>query len=86
MTRCKSLATPMENNFNKLCGYVIGPDLANPSKYHPNWSIDVPCEHLSRYMLSNEHFESIHDQAHSCTLGCCQTHSKLHGTINLSLR
>jgi len=33
MTECKSLATPMEMNFKKLCGEVVGPDLENPSKY-----------------------------------------------------
>lgn len=30
MVECKSMATPMEMNFKKLCGEVTGPDLANP--------------------------------------------------------
>jgi len=29
----KSLTTPMEMNFKKLCEDVAGPDLANPSEY-----------------------------------------------------
>jgi len=33
IVECKSLATPMEMNFKKLCGDVVGPDLANPSEY-----------------------------------------------------
>lgn len=33
MVECKLLATPMEMNFKKLCGDVVGPDLANPFKY-----------------------------------------------------
>ena len=33
MVERKSLATPMEINFKKLCGYVAGPDLVNPSEY-----------------------------------------------------
>lgn len=33
MAKCKSMNTPMEMNFKKLCGEVAGPDLANPSEY-----------------------------------------------------
>lgn len=33
MTECKSLPTPMEMNFKKLCGEDVGLDLTNPSKY-----------------------------------------------------
>jgi len=74
----------MENNFKKLYGDAVGPNLANPSKYHLDWSIDVPCEHPFRYMLSNENFELIHDQAPLCTLGCCQTHFELFSWDNPS--
>jgi len=33
MTKCKSLPTPMEMNFKKLCGEVAELDLANPFEY-----------------------------------------------------
>ena len=33
MMECKSLATPMEMNFKKLCGEITGPDLVNPCEY-----------------------------------------------------
>eukprot|EP00253_Pinus_taeda_P023769 PITA_23769 len=33
MVDCKSMTTPMELNFKKLCGSVIGPDLGNPFEY-----------------------------------------------------
>lgn len=33
MVECKSVFTPMELNFKKLCGSVAGPELANPSEY-----------------------------------------------------
>eukprot|EP00253_Pinus_taeda_P032247 PITA_32247 len=32
MVECKSLATLTEMNFKKLCGDVVGPNLANPSE------------------------------------------------------
>lgn len=34
MVDCKFVTTPMELNFKKLCGSVVGPGLANPSEYH----------------------------------------------------
>jgi len=33
MVDCKSVITPMELNFKKLCGSVAGPELANPFDY-----------------------------------------------------
>jgi len=33
MIEYKSLATPMQMNFKKLCGDAAGPDLENSSKY-----------------------------------------------------
>jgi len=33
MIECKSMVTPMEMNFKKLCGDVVGPNLENPSRY-----------------------------------------------------
>lgn len=33
MKECKSMVTPMEMNFKKLCGDVARPDLENPSQY-----------------------------------------------------
>ena len=30
---CKSVTTPMELNFEKLCGSAVGPDLGNPTEY-----------------------------------------------------
>lgn len=32
MKKCKSLPTPMEMNFKKLCAEAVGPNLANPSE------------------------------------------------------
>ena len=34
MVDCKSMSTPMELNFKKLSGIVVGPVLANPTEYH----------------------------------------------------
>lgn len=74
MTKFKSMATPMEMNFKKLCGEAIGPDLANPSEYrqligamlflvntHP---------HIS-YVVTK--IELIHERAPPCTLYSFQT-------------
>lgn len=33
MVECKSVSTPMDLNFKKLCGSATGAALANPSKY-----------------------------------------------------
>eukprot|EP00253_Pinus_taeda_P018588 PITA_18588 len=33
MVDCKSMTTPMELNFKKLCGSAVGPNLGNPSEY-----------------------------------------------------
>lgn len=33
MVDCKSVSTSMELNFKKLCGSVVGPELANRSEY-----------------------------------------------------
>ena len=33
MVEFKSVNTPMELNFKKLCGSVVGPNLGNPSEY-----------------------------------------------------
>eukprot|EP00253_Pinus_taeda_P029746 PITA_29746 len=33
MVDCKSVTTPTELNFKKLCGSVAGPELANPTEY-----------------------------------------------------
>jgi len=33
MVDCKFVSTPMELNFKKLCGNVVGPELANPFEY-----------------------------------------------------
>ena len=33
MVACKSLPTPLEMNFKKLCGEAARPDLANPYEY-----------------------------------------------------
>ena len=33
MIEYKSMNTPMEMNFKKLCGEVVGPNLANPFEY-----------------------------------------------------
>ena len=33
MVDYKSVTTPMELNFKKLCGSVVGPELGNPTEY-----------------------------------------------------
>ena len=33
MVDCKSVSTLMELNFKKLCGSVVGPELAHPFEY-----------------------------------------------------
>ena len=33
MVDCKSVSTPMELNFKKLCENAVGPDLGNPTEY-----------------------------------------------------
>ena len=33
MVDCKSMNTPMELNFKKLCESIVGPDLGRPSEY-----------------------------------------------------
>ena len=33
MVDCKSVTTPMELNFKKLCGSAAGPELGNPTEY-----------------------------------------------------
>ena len=33
MVDCKSVSTPMELNFKKLSGNIVGPVLANPTEY-----------------------------------------------------
>jgi len=34
MVDCKSVSTLMKLNFEKLCGSVVAPELANPFEYH----------------------------------------------------
>ena len=34
MVDCKSMTTPMELNFKKLCGSIVGPGLVNYFEYH----------------------------------------------------
>ena len=49
MVDCKSVTTPMELNFKKLCGSVVGPDLQNPSEY---------CQLMGALMFSlNSHLD-----------------------------
>jgi len=33
MVDSKSVSTPMELNFKKLCGNAVGPELGNPTEY-----------------------------------------------------
>lgn len=39
MVDCKSVTTPMELNFKKLCGSVVGPRLGNHSEYRLVWQV-----------------------------------------------
>ena len=66
MVDCKSVSTPMEVNFKKLCGNAAGPVLANPTKYrqlvaalmflvnsHPDVCFAVNT--LSQHMVDRHH-------------------------------
>eukprot|EP00253_Pinus_taeda_P027783 PITA_27783 len=88
MVEFKSLVTPMEINFKKLCGDIAGLDLANPSEYRlfigaliflvntrPNICFVVST--LSQFMT-----EPLH--AHCITAKHVLRY--LHGTINPGLR
>ena len=60
MVNCKSVSTPMELNFKKLCGNIVGPELGNPTKYRQLMGgTDVLSELSSEHMFCSEHFESV---------------------------
>eukprot|EP00253_Pinus_taeda_P023485 PITA_23485 len=73
MVHCKSMSTPMELNFKKLCGSVAGPELENSSEYrqlmgalmflvnsHPNICFTVNT--LSQFMVEPHHIHWIVDK------------------------
>eukprot|EP00253_Pinus_taeda_P025780 PITA_25780 len=66
MVDCKSVTTPMELNFKKLCRSVIGPDLGNHFEYHQlmgalmflvNYHLDIcfAVNTLSQFMVEPHH-------------------------------
>lgn len=70
MVDYKSVTTPMELNFKKLCGSVVGPDLGNPSEYRQlvvalmflvNSSPDIcfAVNTLSQFMVEPHHIHWI---------------------------
>ena len=66
MVDCKSVATPMELNFKKLCGTAARPKLGNRR------GLDVLSEISFRHKFCSEHIESIHSRASSHSLDWCQ--------------
>ena len=88
MVECKSVSTPMELNFKKLSGNVVGPVLANPTEYrqlvgalmflvnsHPDVCFAVNT--LSQHMVDPHHIHWI---------GAKNLLRYLWGTINHGLR
>ena len=70
MVECKSVSTPMEPNFKKLSGSIVGPMLANPTEYRQlvgalmflvNTCLDVCFAEntLSQHMVEPRHFHSV---------------------------
>ena len=70
MVDCKLVTTPMELNFKKLCGIVVGPKLGNASKYRQligalmflaNSCPDIcfAVNALSQYMVEPHHIHWI---------------------------
>eukprot|EP00253_Pinus_taeda_P014448 PITA_14448 len=70
MVDCKSVTTPMELNFKKLCGSDAGPDLGNPSEYRQlvgalmflvNSRLDIyfAVNTLSQFMVEPHHIRWI---------------------------
>ena len=70
MVDCKSVSTPMELNFKKLCGSAAGPKMGNPPEYRQivgalmflvNSSIDVcfAMNTLSQHMVEHHHVHWI---------------------------
>lgn len=88
MVECKFVTTLMELNFKKLCGSVVGPELANPSEYRQllealmflvNSRTDIcfAISTLIQYMVEPHH---IHWVVANNLL------RYIHGTINYGLR
>lgn len=86
--KCKSMNTPMDMNFKKLCGEAAGPDLENPFEYRqlirtlmllvnyrPNICFAVNT--LSQYMINSSHVHCIFAK---------HVLIYLHGTINIGLK
>lgn len=76
MVECKSMHTPMEMNFKKLCGKVAGPSLANPTAYrqligaliflvNTRLEIRFVVNTLSQHMI--DPFECPQDCCKTCT-------------------
>jgi len=70
MVDCKFASTPMELNFKKLCGSVVGPELENISKYrklvgglmflvNPHPGINFTMNILSQFMVEPHHIPWI---------------------------
>ena len=70
---CKSVTTPMELNFKKLCESVARPDLGNPSEYRQLMGALIFFGELpSGHTFCSEYIESVYGRASSHTLDCCQ--------------
>ena len=86
MTECKFLPTPMKMNFKKLCGEVVGSNLANPSESTVDWGMFLvnTCSDICYAVNTLSQFMTMPLHAH-----CVATKHilrYLHGTITLGLR
>lgn len=88
MVECKSLTTSMEINFKKLCEYVVGLDLENPSKYQhligPFMFFVNTCSNICFVVNTLSQFMTEPLHAHWIVAKLVLRY--LHGTIKLGLR
>ena len=72
MVDCKSVTTPMELKFKKLCGSGAGPGLANPSEYHQLvGALMFLVNSRPDICFVVKHVESIYGRASSHSLDFC---------------
>eukprot|EP00253_Pinus_taeda_P012388 PITA_12388 len=85
---CKSLPTPIEMNFKKLCGEVTGPDLANLSEYRQliGALMFLVNTHLDICYVVNTWNQFMTEPLYAYWIAAKQILRYSHGTITLSLR
>ena len=88
MTKCKSMFTPMEMNFKKLCGEAAGPNLKNPSKYRQliGALMFLANTHLDICYAVNTLSQFMTEPLHAQWIATKHILRNLHGLITLGLR